>query len=247
MSSKILLTCACCGTEFYRYKSQIVSQDSYCSRSCAAKVAYKNRAKTPTQSLTHSNKNRQSLSVLAKKEAFKKRFPEIFDESFIRHKYVELGYSVPEMAKEVGCSETAIKSRLKEFGIPIKSIAEIKGSSRYLNKCSGSGNHRWMGGSMGDYRGKDWHKMRTEARIRDRHTCQMCGSKSSLSVHHIVPYRFTKDNSLDNLITLCVSCHATQDGKIISLFKRDIGKFKEALGLSDEHIKEAQKDVCEDN
>jgi 5-methylcytosine-specific restriction endonuclease McrA len=55
------------------------------------------------------------------------------------------------------------------------------------------------------------------ARKRDNFTCQRCGitteeTGKSLDVHHIKPYReFNGDHKsahhLDNLITLCNSCH----------------------------------------
>jgi phage terminase large subunit GpA-like protein len=57
------------------------------------------------------------------------------------------------------------------------------------------------------WRGLDWHDQRAEALKRDHHTCQHCRRKTMLDVHHIIPFRRSKDNSLENLITLCKSCH----------------------------------------
>ena len=47
---------------------------------------------------------------------------------------------------------------------------------------------------------------------RDHHTCQNCGSKEDLLVHHKDGYgkghpKHRKNNSLDNLVTLCSICH----------------------------------------
>lgn len=52
---------------------------------------------------------------------------------------------------------------------------------------------------------------------RDNFTCQMCGSEHQLIVHHLDESGCleTPNNELDNLITLCRSCHA----KLHSLYR----------------------------
>ncbi|HCR72701.1 MAG TPA: ATP-dependent helicase [Anaerolineae bacterium] len=64
-----------------------------------------------------------------------------------------------------------------------------------------------------DY-GPDWQKIRETVRKRDQFTCQVCGGKESNrqhDVHHKTPFRtFTsaeEANRLENLTTLCPSCH----------------------------------------
>lgn len=37
--------------------------------------------------------------------------------------------------------------------------------------------------------------------------CALCGTTKKIHIHHIIPYRVSKDNSIKNLIPLCVSCH----------------------------------------
>ena len=39
--------------------------------------------------------------------------------------------------------------------------------------------------------------------------CAICGTTKRIHIHHIIPYRLTKDNGLDNLIPLCIHHHAT--------------------------------------
>jgi hypothetical protein len=53
----------------------------------------------------------------------------------------------------------------------------------------------------------EWKKLAQEIRKRDNFTCQLCGKKGATSVHHIIPRRVRIDNSPENLITLCRSCH----------------------------------------
>ena len=59
--------------------------------------------------------------------------------------------------------------------------------------------------------GRDWRKRKEEVRERDQ-VCRQCGKTPeengrALDVHHVDPYRYTANNSLDNLIALCRSCH----------------------------------------
>jgi DEAD/DEAH box helicase domain-containing protein len=62
--------------------------------------------------------------------------------------------------------------------------------------------------------GPNWHIQRSQALQRDRYKCQLCGVLEGTPghhVHHIVPFRqFTswiQANQLQNLVTLCPSCH----------------------------------------
>ena len=57
--------------------------------------------------------------------------------------------------------------------------------------------------------------MKELVRARDV-VCQGCGktgaeSGRALDVHHLQPFRFSGDNSLDNLVALCRSCHMRAD------------------------------------
>jgi DEAD/DEAH box helicase domain-containing protein len=70
-----------------------------------------------------------------------------------------------------------------------------------------------------DY-GPDWPRIRDRVRARDKYTCQVCGAVETArqhDVHHKTPYRAFRApdgspdplqaNRLDNLTTLCPSCH----------------------------------------
>lgn len=47
--------------------------------------------------------------------------------------------------------------------------------------------------------------------------CAFCGTTKKIHIHHIIPYRYTQDNSLTNLIPLCVSHH-----RVVELLTWDI-------------------------
>lgn len=72
--------------------------------------------------------------------------------------------------------------------------------------------NKWF--SDGNDYGKDWKRLSEIVRKRDQYRCQSCGrseSGTSLHVHHKVPFKtFTsvdRANTLDNLISLCSTCH----------------------------------------
>lgn len=92
---------------------------------------------------------------------------------------------------------------------PYRHSDEIKNILADLAR--GAKNPHWRGGVTEENRVRfndlNWRKKAQEARIRDNFTCQNCGKKPSISVHHIVPWRISKDDRLTNLITLCPSCH----------------------------------------
>lgn len=93
---------------------------------------------------------------------------------------------------------------------------------------TGEAHPLWTGGYK-NYYGPNWSKQRQAARERDNHTCQQCGKTrdevgKELDVHHIIPFRkfkykagendnYLQANQLDNLMTLCPSCHSKDKGQ----------------------------------
>lgn len=51
-----------------------------------------------------------------------------------------------------------------------------------------------------------WQSLRNQVLYRDRRQCQTCGCKTRLNVHHIT-YKNLGAEPLDNLVTLCDTCH----------------------------------------
>lgn len=81
------------------------------------------------------------------------------------------------------------------------------------NYC-GEKHHSWKGGDV-KYGGR-WWEVRQLARERDNYTCQNCGvTEAELDqnphVHHVEPIREFENpqnaHTLDNVVTLCPSCH----------------------------------------
>ena len=64
--------------------------------------------------------------------------------------------------------------------------------------------------------GANWKRQRRLAYIRDSYTCRRCGIRPLtmryLHAHHVIPFinfngHFLTANRIDNLITLCLTCH----------------------------------------
>jgi len=56
---------------------------------------------------------------------------------------------------------------------------------------------------------ENWKQIRQWVLIRDNHICYRCGQKGgrNLTVHHIIPRTEGGTYEMDNLITLCSTCH----------------------------------------
>lgn len=95
--------------------------------------------------------------------------------------------------------------------------SELQTTGYWLTLSEQTVNHLRESGAWtndpNDY-GPNWQKIRESVRQRDQFQCQVCGAKESNrqhDVHHKTPFRaFTSTeeaNRLENLTTLCHSCH----------------------------------------
>jgi 5-methylcytosine-specific restriction endonuclease McrA len=88
---------------------------------------------------------------------------------------------------------------------------------------SGKEHFNWCGGISINY-GPSWNRQRNKAMKRDGHCCRLCErpvQETLIDVHHITPVRFwrveqehEKMNQLNNLISLCRSCHRKYEGQL---------------------------------
>lgn len=181
--------CPVCNKEFSKRKTKD-SQVVYCSQECA----YKGRTLKITK-INRPNKNRVcNITYLNKKcEYCKKDF--VVEKTKKNRKY---------------CSRECF---LKQHKINMNG----KNNPSYINGASY--NKR-------SYRGEDWDTQRQKCYERDDYTCQRCGVKCIgrkelndknkdrlIQCHHIVKYKISRDNSLQNLMTLCVKCHGIIENK----------------------------------
>lgn len=140
-------------------------------------------------------------------------YPELADRDWLQEQYVEKRKSLVEIGDLIGCSDTAVLSWLRNHRIERRSVSE---------SVSGELHPNWKGGRS-FYAGPNWQEQRQKALRRDGFKCQCCGIDQSelgqeLDVHHIVPRSdfisddgtldYEKANEVDNLISLCKSCHS---------------------------------------
>lgn len=148
--------------------------------------------------------------------------PDWYDTETLGKLYVDEHKSIEKVADELGCSQWAVWNQLHQSNIEVRSRTDRE-------VPSGPDHPHWKGGRC-DYYGPNWDTQREKALERDDRHCQRCGISSEehirsnnvgLDVHHIIPRReFTSDgildyesaNDLDNLVTLCRSCHRKWEG-----------------------------------
>ncbi len=108
-----------------------------------------------------------------------------------------------------------------------------------MKKSVGEKSHNWQGGiSFLPYSKEFNNKLRLEIRKRDNNTCQECGAiinyYKNLSVHHIDYNK--NNNSPNNLICLCVSCHPKTNNNR----KKWTKKYQKIINLKNEKKYELQ-------
>lgn len=108
-----------------------------------------------------------------------------------------------------------IEQRIKQSkimkGRRVSPSTEFKSKEQHPN---------FIGGTI-KIRGNNWNIQRKKALDRDKYFCQRCNRKDNLDVHHIIPYRKTQDNSLENLLTLCRSCHLIHERNLSKIVDID--------------------------
>lgn len=102
-----------------------------------------------------------------------------------------------------------------------------KNSLAHKGKMMGENNPRYTGYINKKYKIRmiDWLLLRQIVLERDNFTCQDCGKthhEVKLDVHHKIPFRVSQDNSLNNLITLCRSCHMRTEAILIKSWRNSL-------------------------
>lgn len=176
--------CDVCG------KAEAVRRDnpSTTCRSCAS------RRKHPPGSAPYNPKNRIPVSCAECGSSFE-RIPSDPTHQYCSRACLTKSARVERVCKECGAS----------FGVG-KGVVSGKTNSS-ANFCSRPCYNNWMcrtGRTTG--RGSRWLKARTEA-LRRNPFCALCGRRRRLQVHHIIPFRLTRDNRQDNLVPVCGKHH----------------------------------------
>ena len=143
------------------------------------------------------------------------------DADLMEKLYVEQEMSLHDLADELDCSFSTVRTWLNNHEIPLRTWAEAALSGE---------DHPWWKENT-DYYGPNWDEQRTKRRERDDRECVVCTmtmaehikwTGDALHVHHIRPrsefidedgtYDYERGNRLNNLVTLCATCHRKWEG-----------------------------------
>lgn len=111
-------------------------------------------------------------------------------------------------------------------------------SAFHAGRYAGEKNPWWKGGHKNYREGFAFAKTKYFSGML---FCAKCGTTKKIHIHHIIPFRYTKDNSPSNLIPLCASCHRKVE--IISwamLENTDWGDMQLAKNLLNSTLREQQ-------
>jgi thymidylate synthase ThyX/transposase-like protein len=167
------------------------------------------------------------------------------DRDWLEEQYVVNGLNQASIAQLAGVSRHTIRSWVRKHGLQkpmgswtIGRTPWNKGKRyragwkhtpetrrRFSEQEKGERNPQWRGGitkrAISIRRGVN--ELRREILERDRYRCRLCGSSSKqLDMHHIVPVWVRPDLvlDLDNIATVCRSCHLEISGREMEYAER---------------------------
>lgn len=216
-------TCRQCGTDFYAR----TLGPRLCSPKCAAEWRKRNRVIIQCK---HCRSRYSVPQNLAEKKVFCSR------------RCKGLSSRVDLKCKCFGCGKDFVtKPHLKHH-------ARIYCSKECKWKYTRGERHPMWRGGTSHFRGPGWQTISKKVREEEKNTCLRCGhigrKGEKMHVDHIFPYRVVlfwikqralppnaDPNTRDNLMVLCVSCHAKKTAIELAIFKGDMYKF------ATEHVK----------
>ena len=131
-------------------------------------------------------------------------------------------------SKECSHKEKIEKRKCKECDCEFEILkSKLKSSNTSGNFCSRKCYENYLCDTdRTTGRGSQWKKIRNIA-IKKAPFCAICGTTKNLQVHHIIPFRYTNDNSQSNLIPLCIKHH-----KKVEIITNDILKVHRDFKIS---------------
>lgn len=229
---RIWTTCPQCGKEFWYHKSW---PRIYCSRKCSAAVnAQANLGdyaiNNPPVEVSCDNcgkyflKRADQVEKTSNNFCSQRCFGDYLSKTQKGKPRPEVSGEKPHLQKriELECRQCGKVFSTKESHATRRKFCSKECMAKWQSESgemSGQNNFNYKGGYK-RYYGSDWRPQRRKARKRDNYTCQRCGITEvemghALDVHHIIPFRifgierYREANHLDNLISLCKTCHTT--------------------------------------
>ena len=189
-----IVVCKVCGKEFYRSQGELRKNKTgkfYCGRDCR-NVDWKGEG-NPNFNHRWSSELKEQTSAKIKEQYKNGR------KTWCKGQTKETD---PRLAK---CGVIG-----NDFGKYTKGQKRVDDVWRNVLNSAGV-RHSLQQEHKYKYHGENWLRIRKSVLQRDNFTCQKCGSKEYLVVHHLIPYRLSGSDDLDNLITLCRRCHGREE------------------------------------
>jgi len=229
--SKISLTCEFCKRTFERAKSNYKGGKAFCNKNCIK--AYRETLKE-ARTCKQCGKEFKVLKCTMEKSnssgnyCCRKCYNE-YQKTLVGEKnkdYKRITVKCPVCGKEL----KKTPSRLKIYK---NAFCSVKCRGEYqFNYTGGDKNVNWRGGHS-TYRG-DFESVKRK-HFGGNQFCAICGTTNDINIHHIIPYRLSQDNEVDNLIPLCRSHHKIVESAslpFIESFEKDkLGEAKEYMNV----------------
>lgn len=201
---KVTLRCACCGKEFERHKGNVKNTNkAFCSKECLDKYR---ETLHEDRICKHCGKKFSVISSTIRSSNASGNF--CSRKCYNEYQKTLTGEKNNHYTRRVvycpTCGEqfTAIPSKMAEYkNVFCSWVCKCKYHKNYVG---GEKNVNWKGGTS-RYRG-DFEEVKREHFFGIK-WCAACGTTKGIHIHHIIPYRLSADNSVDNLIPLCRKHH----------------------------------------
>jgi len=228
--TRVKTQCAWCGSTLERIPWRVsVNDKQFCDAECHGQWTAENR--NGKNSTNWEEREKRECAWCGDEIERRPSYPDVehwfCPDKDCYGKWRSKNKSGEDNPRWVGCKKTECEICGEVMQIRPWEEKRTCGSSECISELRSGKNHpRWKGGYE-PYYGPNWREQRRRARERDNHECQACGKTQEengreLDVHHITPFReFVDDdgnadyeaaNDLDNLISLCKSCHREYEG-----------------------------------
>lgn len=239
LSTRLARTCPICGTEF-SVKPSLAARGYglYCSLACRGIAQTRAASATgicpqcgnqfeymtarPQRHCSKACANASNRGIPRTEEDRRKLSAGRTGKEYPHLRKPALYYRCEECGKTVAAAGDA-RSRVMRGKSRFCDIACWRAYARKHPEANGN-----FRGGKDPYYGPNWREQARKARARDGHTCVDCGKhqrKPLLHVHHLKPRRdfhgdYEAANQLDNLVTLCNSCHSIRESQISVAMRR---------------------------
>ena len=171
----------------------------------------KQKLREKSSKYRHSKEAKEKISLKAKKRWQNPSFD-------VEERNRKISQKKKGQGRGISLEERWGKERANKFKKNLKNLNKKRWANKEnINKFSGNNNPNWQGGISFEPYGQEFNRwLKEKIRQRDGYRCQECfrhqnelyrkGRKYSLLIHHIDYNK--KNNSPDNLISLCNDCHS---------------------------------------